>query len=262
MPVHDDLGNRMKGYEQVAKTSLVKRIPMAIRVDGKAFHTFTRGFLKPFDRQLISAMQGTMEFMCKNIQGCVLGYTQSDEITFILCDYQTLETSAWFDNEVQKICSVAASLATLGFQKHFAKAVKEAKLDYVISDRYEGPYIVTLEKALERGALFDARCFNIPREEVTNLLYWRQLDAIRNSIQMCGQARYSHKELQGMSCEQIKEKLREDKNVQSWEEYPLDCQRGSCCVKTENGGWEIDRCIPIFKGDGRQYIESLITFGE
>lgn len=110
MPVHDDLGKRMKEfYEQVPKTRLVRRMPVAIRLDGKAFHTFTRGFQKPFDDVLIAAMQDTMQYLCENIQGCVLGYHQSDEITLILVDYKNLNSSAWFDYEVQKMCSIAAS---------------------------------------------------------------------------------------------------------------------------------------------------------
>ena len=104
MPIHDELGTRMKEfYESVPKTKLMRRTPVAIRIDGKAFHTFTRGFNKPFDDVLISAMQDTMKYLCKNIQGCVLGYTQSDEITLILVDYKRLNSSAWFDYEVQKM---------------------------------------------------------------------------------------------------------------------------------------------------------------
>lgn len=109
MPIHDDLGKRMKEfYENVPKTKLMRRTPVAIRIDGKAFHTFTRGFNKPFDDVLINAMQDTMKYLCKNIQGCV----QSDEITLILVDYKRLNSSAWFDYEVQKMCSIAASMAT------------------------------------------------------------------------------------------------------------------------------------------------------
>ena len=120
MPVHDDLGVRMKTfYEQIPKTKLMRRCPVAIRIDGKAFHTFTRGFQKPFDEVLIKSMQGTMKYLCENIQGCVLGYTQSDEITLILIDYKKLTSSAWFDYEVQKICSIAASMATMAFNKYF-----------------------------------------------------------------------------------------------------------------------------------------------
>lgn len=96
------IGNRMKRYESVPKIALTRRTPVIIRLDGKAFHTFTRGFDKPFDNAMMYAMQHTMGCLCENIQGCVLGYTQSDEITLVLCDYQTLTTDAWYDYEVQK----------------------------------------------------------------------------------------------------------------------------------------------------------------
>lgn len=120
MPIHDDLGTRMKTfYEEVPKTRLTRRTPVAIRIDGKAFHTFTRGFDKPFDEVLGNAMVATMKYLCENIQGCVFGYTQSDEITLILIDYQKLTSSAWFDYEVQKMCSIAASMATMEFNRQF-----------------------------------------------------------------------------------------------------------------------------------------------
>ena len=120
MPVRDNLGVRMKEfYEQIPKTKLMRRTPVAIRIDGKAFHTFTRGFRKPFDHILIKTMQETTKYLCENIQGCVLGYTQSDEITLILVDYQKLTSSAWFDYEVQKLCSISASMATMAFNKFF-----------------------------------------------------------------------------------------------------------------------------------------------
>lgn len=91
--MNDQLGTRMKEfYEQVPKTRLMRRTPVAIRIDGKAFHTFTKGFKKPFDEVLVEAMQETTEYLCRNIQGCVLGYTQSDEITLILVDYKKLNS--------------------------------------------------------------------------------------------------------------------------------------------------------------------------
>ena len=122
MPVNDELGKRMKDYyESIPKTKLMRRTPVALRIDGKAFHTFTRGFKKPFDEVLIKSMQETMKYLCENIQGCVLGYAQSDEITLILVDYKKLNSSAWFDYEVQKMCSIAASMATL----YFNQALKE-----------------------------------------------------------------------------------------------------------------------------------------
>ena len=118
MPVHDDLGTRMKTYyEEIPKSKLMRRTPVAIRVDERSFHTFTRGFNVPFDDVLIKTMQETMKYLCENIQGCVLGYAQSDEITLILIDYKKLSSAAFFDYEVQKICSITASMATMAFNR-------------------------------------------------------------------------------------------------------------------------------------------------
>lgn len=275
MPVKDELGMRMKEfYEEVSKTRLVRRIPVAIRIDGKAFHTFTRGFQKPFDEVLGKSMRETMKYLCENIQGCVLGYTQSDEITLILVDYQNLNSCAWFDYEVQKMCSIASSMATMAFNKFFTKNVNYFEMTHEHDDTIN-EYCTTLVNAAEKGAMFDARCFNIPKEEVCNLIYWRQLDATRNSIQMVGQANFSHKELQKKSCNMIQEMLFAEKGI-NWNDYPTYLKRGSCCIKTtiQNPNvdikdgvypksiWMIDLDIPIFKGDGRQYIDKLIYIGE
>jgi tRNA(His) 5'-end guanylyltransferase len=268
MPVRDDLGTRMKEfYEQVPKFKLYRRTPVAIRIDGKAFHTFTRGFQKPFDEILIKSMQNTMKYLCENIQGCVLGYTQSDEITLILVDYKKLNSDAWFDYEIQKICSIAASMATMAFNKFFTEFAYEVRPDGVrLPDHQEADYKSVLYKATKKGAMFDARCFNIPREEVTNLIYWRQLDATRNSIQMVGQANFSHNELQNKSCNDIQDMLMLQKGI-NWNDFPTHQKRGSCCVKNRDfdeygvdwgEGWHIDTEIPIFKGEGRDYIESRI----
>lgn len=284
MPVHDDLGVRMKTfYEQIPKTKLMRRCPVAIRIDGKAFHTFTRGFHKPFDEVLIKSMQETMKYLCENIQGCVIGYTQSDEITLILVDYKKLTSSAWFDYKVQKICSIAASMATMAFNKAFVKEVKKYsfELSMGIHTDEERRLLDIYDKAIDKGAMFDARCFNIPKEEVTNLVYWRQLDASRNSIQMVGQANFSHKELHNKSCNDIQDMLMTQKGI-NWNDFPTYLKRGSCCVKNKivigsdgvtltvqlrdtsksENKWIIDTDIPIFKGEGREYIDRLIFVGE
>lgn len=272
-----DLAKRMKEYyETVPKTKLMRRTPVAIRVDGKSFHTFTRGFQKPFDEVLVKTMQEIMKYLCENIQGCVLGYTQSDEITLILIDYQELDTDAWFDYEVQKLCSISASMATMAFNKFFARNCNLWK-NKTFPTNYLGhldapitPDDVTLlnayNNALEKGAMFDARCFNIPKEEVTNLVYWRQIDASRNSVQMVGQANFSHKELQNKTCNMIQDMLMTQKDI-NWNNLPTHLKRGSCCIKFINttnedhrSGWVIDKEIPMFKGEGREYIERLINF--
>lgn len=280
MPVHDDLGCRMKTfYEQIPKTRLMRRCPVAIRCDGRSFHTFTKKFQKPFDEVLIKTMQETMKYLCENIQGCVLGYTQSDEVTLILVDYKKLTSSAFFDYEVQKICSITASMATMAFNKFFEKNIQE----FSESNECRGldiKYLDIYREALNKGAMFDARCFNIPKEEVTNLVYWRQLDATRNSIQMVGQANFSHRELQNKSCNDIQDMLMLQKGI-NWNNLPTYQKRGSCCVKMYQIGegsyqshaedkliehgrtyWTVDTQIPIFKGADRDYINRLIYVGE
>ena len=281
MPTHSDLGIRMKTfYESAPKIHLMHRCPVAIRIDGRAFHTFTKGFQKPFDEILMKSMQETMQYLCENIQGCVFGYTQSDEITLILVDYKNLTSTAWFDYEVQKVCSIAASMATMAFNRAFANNVGDyCTYTYECMDNTHENYEHILSLAVDKGAMFDARCFNIPKEEAANLIYWRQLDAMRNSVQAVGQANFSYKELQGKSCANIKEMLKE-KDV-DWDSLPLECQRGSCRVKKEQiifpsgkttvqlrnmsnpeKSWIIDKEIPIFKGENRKYIEDLIFIEE
>ena len=265
MPVHDDLGTRMKEfYEHIPKTKLMRRTPVAIRIDGKAFHTFTRGFERPFDQVLGDSMVQTMEFLCKNIQGCVFGYTQSDEITLILIDYQNLDTDAWFGYEVQKMCSIAASMATMAFNKYFAQNVKEYDLMWKCSltpqcveiQQKHSEYMEKLYLAIEKGAMFDARCFNIPKEEVTNLIYWRQLDAARNSVQMVGQAYFSHSELQGCSCNKIQDMLMVNKGI-NWNNFSPRWKRGTAWTK-ELG---VDYNMPILKGEDREYLDKIINVG-
>ena len=247
-----NLGERMKEYEYVTRTHLVRRTPVIIRVDGKAFHTFTKGMQKPFDMVLIKTMQDTMQYLCENIQNCVLGSTQSDEITLVLVDYKSQDTSAWFDDNIQKMCSISAAMATLAFNKFFIRNVEAGR---PMGDKWN-------------KALFDSRVFNLPKEEVCNCLIWRQQDATRNSIQSLGQAHFSHSELKGKSCNEVQDMLMLQKGI-NWNDLPVQLKRGSCCVKetriinkgTPREGvrnqWVVDASIPVFTQD-RGYIESRI----
>ena len=266
---NSELAKRMKRYEQVANDVLIIRMPVIIRIDGKAFHTFTRGFQKPFDEILIKSMQETMKFLCENIQGCVFGYTQSDEISLVLVDYKNIGTDSWLDYRVQKICSITASMATMAFNKAFSKIFNEWGGEN-FPDWYSGGTNALIDKKLmklcetygnaeKHGAMFDARCFNLSKEEVTNNIYWRQLDATRNSIQMLGQANFSHEELQDKTCNDIQDMLMVKKGI-NWNELPTYQKRGSCCIKNTTSSWIIDKEIPIFRGEGREYIEKLINF--
>lgn len=262
--IKDELGFRMKEYyENRAKTKLLRREPVAIRIDGRHFHSFCKNFKKPFDEILIKSMQDTMLYLCKNIQGCVLGYTQSDEITLILTDYKKLTSEAFFDYDVQKVCSITASMATMAFNKAFEKNVKEWRSDTsyidmltVEENEEEVKLAETYLKAIETGAMFDSRCFNIPKEEVTNLVYWRQHDASKNSVSMAARAYFSHKEVQDKNTSEMQEMLFSKHGI-NWNNYPTVCKRGSSCIKQDKK-WIIDEEIPIFKGDDREYVERFI----
>lgn len=271
-----ELAKRMKDYESVPKTRLMKRCPVACRIDGKAHHSFTRGFKRPFDEVYIKSMQKTAKYLCENIQGVVLSYQQSDEITLILVDYKEFNTSPYFDYEVQKLCSVIASMATMAFNRFFANEccqwfennIDWSDPDVVSADEDIKKLFNAYTKACEKGAMFDARVFNIPKEEVMNLLYWRQLDATRNSIQMVGQANFSHNQLHGKNRSNIQGMLMLEKGI-NWNDYPTHLKRGSCCIKkpfkinegTEQEAirnkWVIDTEIPIFTQD-KDYINKLI----
>lgn len=263
--MRDDLGDRMKKYEYITRTHLMPRTPVIIRVDGKAFHTFTRGFQRPYDEVLVWSMQETMKKLCENIQGCVLGYTQSDEITLVLIDYKKLNSCSWFDYNIQKCASIAASMATLYFNQAFRNSVyhiTNANLEMLgISE-----YFKKLINAMHKGAMFDARVFNVPKEEVTNCLLWRQNDAVRNSIQMLGQAHFTHEQLQNKSNNDIQNMLFTEKHI-NWNDFPTYLRRGSCCIKVQDDldsrpKWTIDTEIPVFKGEGRKYVDDLIYVGE
>ena len=259
MAIHDSLGDRMKEYESRNQYYLQKRTPVCIRVDMRAGHTFTRGFARPFDEVFGNAMVRTMEYCAKNIGNCVFAYCQSDEITFILVDYAKLETDAWFDYRTDKLCSIAASMATMAFNKFFREEIECRNIKYYFDNKSERKIFpiddigVAYSKSAQNGAMFDARCFNIPKEEACNLVYWRQLDATRNSIQMVGQANFSHNELQGKSCNMIQDMLHEQRGI-NWNDYPTRWKRG--VAWTRHGG--IDYDMPILKGESREYVETVI----
>lgn len=252
----------MKGnYENRSKTYLVRRMPVIIRLDGKAFHTFTRGFDKPFDDVMMQTMQQTTLKLCQEIQGCVFGYTQSDEITLVLVDYNDINTDAWFDYSVQKMCSVAASMCTLYFNKIFAEMV-----DVFIANSDVTPEEEKLErvynKAIEKGAMFDARVFNIPVEEVTNCVLWRQQDATRNSISSLAQSKFSAKELHGKSSSQMQDMLMEKYGI-NWNNLTIPEKRGTAVYKRtidDVTEWVVDYQMPILKGEDRDYVEHLVKF--
>ena len=268
----DSLGDRMERYEGVSRTYLVRRMPVIIRIDGKAFHTFTKGFQKPFDMILMQSMWDTCKYLCAHIQGCKMAYTQSDEISLLLTDYETLTTDAWFENNIQKMVSVSASMATLAFNKAFSSNVWTYQgtgmaddCNTVIDENIEKQCSIYM-KRMDIGAMFDSRVFNAPKEEVCNCLIWRQQDASRNSVEMVGRANFSDKQLFRKNCDMIQDMLFKEKDI-NWNDLPTYQKRGACIVKEtytlDNGTnairtrWVVDKDIPIFS-QNREYIEKYL----
>ena len=201
----DTLGDRMKKYyENRFRLHLPRRTYTIIRLDGKAFHTVTRHLEKPFDNGLITAFRLCAQRLVQKIQGSIFAYHQSDEISIVLQDFANIDTDAWFDGNIQKICSVSASMFTLEFCKF-----------------YDAKY---------RDLIFDARCFIIPdKEEVINYFIWRQQDWIRNSLNMLCSKYFSHEQLKNKSNEERHELLH-SKGI-NWNDLALWLKNGSVIFK-------------------------------
>lgn len=232
----DSLGDRIKGqYEDRTRYLLPRRTYTILRADGKAFHTFTRRCEKPYDTRLVEAFDAAMLALCREAQGSCFGYVQSDEISILLTDFSTITTDAWFDGNIQKIVSVAASIVTAAFNAQYSDGT---------SDHWQ--------------AHFDCRAFTIPDQiEVENYFIWRQQDAVRNSIQSLAQSKFSQKQLHGLSVNEQQELLFREHGI-NWNDTPTEQKRGRCAVYTTDDGWMIDRDIPTFTQD-REYLRSRIT---
>lgn len=251
---HDNLGDRMKRYEEVPKHFLTRRMPVIARIDGRAFHTFTKKITEaidptlatqPFSSVMHNVMSSTTAMLVHETQGCIFGYTQSDEISLLLRDWDTIHTQAWFDYNIQKMTSLFGAMASNAFNYSFSK--------------FYSP------KCFQDLAQFDARVFNIPKEEVANYFIWRQQDASRNSIQLLGHFHFSQNKMHGRSNDEIQDMLMLDKGV-NWNDLPTWAKRGSCvitqhrdCINTPNIRINcVDDEIPIFTQD-RNYINQYLT---
>ena len=277
----DQLGDRMKDfYEDRTRYKLARRTNTIIRIDGKAFHTYTKGLQRPFDQGLMEDMNKTTEFLCQNIQGAKFGYVQSDEISILITDYDDITTHAWFDGNLQKMSSIAASLATAKFnQLRMARFCRNEGIEPKYRD---GFYISNSEIEDFKLAMFDARVFQIPyQEEVINYFIWRQQDATRNSISSVAQSLYSHKELNGKKTNEMQEMIFQ-KGI-NWNDYSPREKRGSLIRKVEKkfvrketsakvteetviipessiytrNVWEADSETPIFSQE-KNYLNSLM----
>lgn len=229
----DSLGDRQKQYEKASESELVPKMPIIIRLDGKAFHTFTKGMDKPFDNVLGLAMRRTMQSLCKDVHTCVLGYTQSDEITLILKLPDRIRSQSYMNRRIQKIASLTASKCTRYFNKYFIEEVENYRNSLIkkanLTDK--DAKLVSVYKRKIHGAEFDSRAFNVPEWDCINNIIWRQQDAIRNSVEMVGHVYFTTNELHKVNVEQIKEKLLNEKGI-NWDTDFTEYQHmGIMCIK-------------------------------
>lgn len=199
-----NLAERMKRYESTYRHTLPFRMPVIVRVDGRAFHTLTRGCEKPFDADLATAMDRTAAAVLTEMQNARLAYLQSDEISVLMIDYNRFGSQPWFDGDLWKMVSIAASVASVAFTEHWGQR-----------------------------AHFDARAFAIPERDVRNYFVWRQQDATRNSIQMATRAAYSHKQSHGKNTSEMQEMLHA-KGI-NWNDYNAYWKRGRCVACNPTG---------------------------
>ncbi len=226
-----ELGDRMKCYEEVTKTKLPKRTYTIIRLDGKAFHTFTKGLKRPYDKEFTDVMDKTALYLCKNIQGAIYAYVQSDEISILLCDFKENETTPWFGGEIQKMASISASMATAYFNSIF--------------------------KHSNKLAMFDSRIFSISSKlDAMNCFIWRQQDCVKNSISMAAHTYFSTSYLHKKTGNEKQELLFKEKGI-NWNDYPVRFKRGGFIFK-QIGLKEIDSKYSnqkdIIEKDGKYYV--------
>jgi tRNA(His) 5'-end guanylyltransferase len=255
-----DLKREAREYESQHRQYLEKKVPVFIRLDGNAFSTLTRHFRKPYDEVFAKSMQQTLHYLCSIPQGCVFGYTASDEITLILTDYHKFTSCPWFDYRVEKIATIAASNASVAFNKFLYENKEHFYETYEGDDKDE--LYDAYSRAFESSPVFDGRCFNVPEDRVCEMILWRQYDTRRNSIQSLGQVYFSERMMRGKSNSEVLEMLMSEHNV-TWDDMPTAYKTGCCCTKgTDPFGrkrkWKMDFKMPMLIGDGRDYLQNIM----
>lgn len=258
--IYETLGDRQKEYEKNSDYVLTRRLPIIIRVDGRSFSRLTRKLTKPYSVDIGNIMSETMMYCIMEMQGAVFGYQQHDEINFILRNDQSFDSDPWYQNRIQKITSVASSLATLSFNRGLSRL--DPPLD-IIGD-----------------AIFDARVFALPTiSEVVNYLVWRQQDCIRDAVSAAAQEelslkfgkRTAMKLLQKRTVAEKKELLLSQANIDFDEIYSSSFKYGVAAYKvptiipskegmTARNKWTLNDTVPLFVEE-KDFIYNILLNG-
>lgn len=206
------LAQRIKRYEASSDVLLTPRMPVIIRVDGRSFSKFTKRLNRPFDQGFINAMVLSATMVMSDMQGCKVAYVQSDEASFLLTDYDKINSQGWFGYELQKMVSISAACMTAHFMSFFCDS--------------------------ENVAMFDSRAFNLPKEDVVNYFLWRTKDWQRNSLQMYCRSFFSHQEMHKKSREDMHEMLH-SKGKNWTNDLPNQVKNGTFIIKDDEGGFKM-----------------------
>lgn len=230
--MQDLLGDKMKSFESVeSDRRAVKGMPLMARLDGRSFSSFTANFARPYDTRLTNLMIDTTKFLVEKTQA-VLGYTQSDEISLMWNVEEDSCSQYLFDGRFQKMTSILAAYATGYFVSHLASAIPE--------------------KAGEIP-LFDCRVWQVPTlMDAYSTFWWREKDAIKNSITMAASTKFSHKALHGVNGQTKKAMLREV-GIE-FDDYPESFRHGTyiapVTVQRMLTAEELDRIPAQYRPDG------------
>ena len=253
--IRDSLGDRMKTYESVSDTRLSRLTPVILRLDGRAFHTLTKPLVKPFDRLFMDAMDMTLEKLCKEIPGCHMGYVQSDEISLLLLE-KTLQSDAWFENRIQKIVSISASIASTAFRASLAQLLGLMENRDADIRSYD---------LLLNEAVFDCRAFSVPERDVCNYFIWRQKDCYRNAVLTMAQHHIGKKAIYGMTVAKLTETL----HSMGFTESNIPSSKGRVCIRDlsildlpgSRDKWTLIKDAPDFK-ENREFVELRLVISE
>lgn len=245
----DLMGNRFKAYEAASSMHLIPGTPKVIRLDGKAFHTFTRGCQQPYDWSIMEAMTEGAIAVMKEIGGSArLAYIQSDECSIVINDKPKIESSPWFDNNLVKMATVASSIMSVNFSQSFYQMK--------VMDSYNVSGGTDLSIPVFKPAYFDARIFQVPNVwEMNNAILWRQFDAIKNSKSQYARHYFSQKQVHEKNGDQ-KVQMMKDQHGFDWHTAPTWTKHGVVVRRGTMGKFEIDMNIPEFKVD-KDYLAKI-----
>lgn len=244
-------------YENQYQQHLQTKVPVFIKIKGKAFGTFTKGFQKPYDQIFAAAMHRTMKALCESVQGCVFGYAAADEIILIVTDYKHWNSVPWLNYDTALMNSTIAATASFEFNNAFHDELSKAKENDTITD------YSAYDVAAQSYAILTSRCFNVPEERVCDIMFWLQCDNRRNAIQKLARLHIDRKTLIGMCNDEIIEMLKIDHDV-DWGNTPSAFQVGVACAKSfkdtlQKSIWEIDTSMPMLNDENRAYLSNILS---